>query len=368
MTSDRLFDLHRLRYWEGQRLRSRDLNDQVYFDAHLRAWHNRALHEAYGVASGLQVALDPAAGLVVVEPGFAYDARGRILYLPRKSRLAWPDDPLPASGYFLVLQDTSSFEVTQPGHAQPACSPGSPGAGISPGRLAWERTTGFNPRSGVALARLDPGPVLAADFSAIQARPLARPQVAQGSTIPGRTAWRPWTLDRRDSSKKAVFERVAIPPGEVEFDLSLGLQVDVDTSAAGFTGLPCYFAWLEGSLWEAALQERVASSNPKGLDPAASIRQVIDEWLWLQLLAPRFGHLYRSTARGFTYRLWLPQVAKWIQGFSLLTLAQQLAQSGRLTVAWVGIANQPGCEPEMPDSARPSIWDVDERECYGSTR
>jgi hypothetical protein len=48
-------ELQRLRYWQGQMLRSRDLRDQVATEAQLRWWHNRALHNVFGVASGFEV-------------------------------------------------------------------------------------------------------------------------------------------------------------------------------------------------------------------------------------------------------------------------------------------------------------------------
>jgi hypothetical protein len=55
------------------------------------------------------------------------------------------------------------------------------------------------------------------------ARPLAWPRIGSGRTVPGRTAWR----ERRLSS------------------LLLLIEVTVDTSAAGFTEIPCYFASLQ---------------------------------------------------------------------------------------------------------------------------
>src|SRR5690606_23425466 len=45
----------RQRYWHGQLLRSTDLGDQLVQEAQLRWWHNRAIHNAYGVVAGLVV-------------------------------------------------------------------------------------------------------------------------------------------------------------------------------------------------------------------------------------------------------------------------------------------------------------------------
>jgi hypothetical protein len=66
-------------------------------------------------------------------------------------------------------------------------------------------------------------------------RPLARPQLGSGSTVPGNTGWGLWT----DGS--TVF----------------GVQTTIDTSAAGFTDAPCYFAWLEGSVFNPQTQQLV---------------------------------------------------------------------------------------------------------------
>jgi hypothetical protein len=54
-------------------------------------------------------------------------------------------------------------------------------------------------------------------------RPLARPHVVEGTTEPGRTGWRLWR----------------------EGDRTLALEVTVDTSEAGFTDIPAYFATLQ---------------------------------------------------------------------------------------------------------------------------
>jgi hypothetical protein len=44
--------LERVRYWQGQMLRSADFRAQSADTAQHRWWHNRALHNAYGVYRG----------------------------------------------------------------------------------------------------------------------------------------------------------------------------------------------------------------------------------------------------------------------------------------------------------------------------
>src|SRR5579864_1624026 len=54
ITPEQQRELERTRYWQGQLLKSGDLNGQVSTDLQLRWWHNRALHNAYGVALGYE--------------------------------------------------------------------------------------------------------------------------------------------------------------------------------------------------------------------------------------------------------------------------------------------------------------------------
>src|ERR1035441_77211 len=78
-------ELERLRYWQGQMLRSRDFRDDGAIEAQRRWWHNRALHAAFGVNYGLQVAGDASSGTLVltVTCGLGYDCFGRELILKK---------------------------------------------------------------------------------------------------------------------------------------------------------------------------------------------------------------------------------------------------------------------------------------------
>src|SRR5262249_37227817 len=58
------------------------------------------------------------------------------------------------------------------------------------------------------------------------ARPLARPHIANGRTQADGAGWELWT-------QKTVGR-----------EFFLGFQISIDTSAAGFTKVPCYFAWM----------------------------------------------------------------------------------------------------------------------------
>src|SRR5678815_1790192 len=84
--------MQRLKYWQGQKLLSRDFRDQTSYEAQLRWWHNRALHNAYGVSYGFAVTLIDTR--VRIDCGVAYDCYGRelILQAPRELVLPEPAD------------------------------------------------------------------------------------------------------------------------------------------------------------------------------------------------------------------------------------------------------------------------------------
>jgi hypothetical protein len=359
--------LQRLRYWQGQALRSRDLNDQMAFEALLRAWHNRALHLlAYGIREGLEVTLDAAGKAVEVRPGLAYDAGGRELIVHQSQRFLLPQATIPLDGLILILsyrESASSFGRDISEACLPGCAPGDAATSLS-----WVPAGRFDPQHGVALRLLKPGPQLLPTFSLQRARPLARPRIGGGATLPGNTAWRLWRRESKTIEGSAEEPGAETPGGETieangeggttESGLVvvrkappakagatpapaahvLGLQVDVDTSAAGFTVVPCYQAWLEGDVWNPDLIDLFAEQY-KGTQNSFEkvFWQLADGLVLLQLLELRFGHVYQPTASGFTYRLWFPQLTKWVHSGSLFEYLLLLAHQGRLAVAWVGI-------------------------------
>jgi hypothetical protein len=323
-------ELLRLRYGHGQMLRSRDARDEVRVEAQLRWWHNRALHRPFGVIEGLTVTGWPP---VTVEPGLAYDCFGRELLQTHRASV-----PVPTADTELLLLATYDETATSQRLA-----------------FAWKPAAGVGARDGVPLARLaefssaplttplpdlrplpgtlrerichdtgrglvlfqgamseqerdqllalssdsdyqdavaalfaaTPAPALAPCFRRLPARSLARPRLQTGATIPGATAWEPWLVPLGEG------------PGEL-----LGVQVVVDTSSAGFTDIPCYFAWVQGAVGD----ER---ARP--------------------VLAAHLAHLDSLTPTSFRVRLWLP----WRPGRVLEPDA--LARREGLSICWLGI-------------------------------
>jgi hypothetical protein len=277
MSARRPLDLQRIRHVPRELLRSRDLQDAVAADVELLWWHQRAVHESFGVAAGLEVALvDDTA--VDVAPGVAFDCYGRDLLVPEHRVV-----PLPEEGGMTLL---ARYRTDQ----GPAC-----GSRLRAGtaELVWRTTASVDIHAGVRLARLerDPDPRLLPEPR--RARPLARPRVAAGETLPDGTPWQPFGRE--------------------------GLEVRVDTRTAGFTDTPCYFAWLN---WPRL--------NVSPLRP-------IVVTLALQ-------YVEQSTPDGFTFRIWLPQRMQ-----ALAQVRMPLAVRARqeqLSVCWLGI------EPNEPVQVR----------------
>jgi hypothetical protein len=214
-------ELQRLRYTSGQMLRSGDFRDQLANDAQLRWWHNRALHNSYGIACGMQVELTRDNAAVVVMPGLAYDSFGRELLLRERRTHGLPDNQAPMT---LLARYRDDAGTTRP-HPD-RCPPG--GETTDDIELLWREPRRVGLRDGVPLQLLtyanDVPTLLPA---ARRARPLARPRIGYGATLAGATPWTLWALPAP------------------RLPVVLGIQARIDTGAAGFTEVPCYFAWLQ---------------------------------------------------------------------------------------------------------------------------
>ena len=272
MSLMRPLELERVQHVPGELLRSRDLGAQVDADAELMWWHQRALHEVPGIVAGL-IATEQPDGTVAVAPGLGFDARGREVLLGVEATIGAPQD----------VSHTLALVLRRCGERQPP-------------QLAWVRLDRMERCDGVPLARLIPeGGV---EPWPGRARPIARPRAAFGSTLPGSTAWLPWL----------ALERIGA---------GFGLETRVDTRAAGFTGRPCYFAWL---LWP-----DIGASDPR-----------IAFWsLGLQ-------HLADETVDGFTFRVVVlaGRIAQQRARIGRLALEAALltfARTTQLGVAWIGV-------------------------------
>ncbi len=192
--------LERIRYWQGQLLSSGDLQKQMAVVAELRRQHNRAVHSAYGIAMGLTLG-DISDSALPLSCGLAYDCSGRELVVPVGRAVPLPVPAITTPYLLLLAYDANLGDVS----------------------LTWRPQGAPVSTNGVAIARILPGtpdPQLDTTFRPVVARPMARPQLASGQTVPGDTAWETWE----------------------ENEITVGVESVVDTSAAGFTTTPNYFA------------------------------------------------------------------------------------------------------------------------------
>ena len=268
----------RLRYRSRQRLASDDLRREVVDPTELQWWHNRALHDGFGVVQGLQVrAIQGVAGpRIEVAPGQAYDGYGRplIVEVPLTTDIPQPArGRLPGGVLILRARREDPWAAPELCWADGPVRDGVPLAclvavpiatlpalqGPLPERVAYQET----PAALLALGRLSEGDLdvalaassdaswttaVAALFASSQTCPwprrsrrVARSRVVSGATIPRRTPWQPWLI-------RAPIWLVAQRAGTAE-EIQIGFRVRIDTKAAGFTETPRYFAWLQGPLF-----------------------------------------------------------------------------------------------------------------------
>ncbi|HXM09963.1 MAG TPA: hypothetical protein VN946_08470 [Terriglobales bacterium] len=341
MTKPEKRKLQRVQYWQGQMLRAQDFLNLQGVEAQRRWWHNRAIHNAYGVSEGLEANL--TGSVVSVSPGVAYDIFGRELILERAQTVALPtnvptDDP-PMTllvRYLPPGHNLSPDEITEVCWMQRGS--------VRPGTLVfiWKVASCVTPADGVAIFNLiymggettesgltvEPIPTQNQSFSPIGAEDLSRPMLASGATVPGQTAWEPWTAGFHESTG-----------GTAEFPIltEAGVQTWVDTSAAGFTDCPCYFAWLEGPLFNSLSQFLLPALIPNVADESIT---------------------------GFTFRMWLPPppiygaivvddrrvlLANLNSNVVNTSLFDLFAQQQDLYVSWIG-CQMPGkacsCSPQ----------------------
>lgn len=233
--------LERVRYWQGQMLRSQDFNGIHAVEEQRRWWHNRALHNAYGihrdsdVAPAFSAALSSDTTFVTVTAGLAYDSFGRELILETDQNAMLPTN-VPDNNVFVLF---ARYRATAPqkqteDFAAALCTNQGP---VRPEfvELTWKQRDSFSFTDGVPLiaVKIAGGKGTLADlpFPLPVSVPLARPQLASGSTVPGNTAWELWTYTFAGD------------------ETVLGVQTTIDTSASGFTDAPCYFAWLQGPVF-----------------------------------------------------------------------------------------------------------------------
>lgn len=207
----------RVTYRDGQLLASRDLQDDVRVDQRLRSLHTRYLHGTWGIALGFSVTAGPGSSSLHVGPGYAIDSLGQELLLADDLDLPVPDTP---SRVDLVL--VMNYQPSAAFRARPdlgsVCIAGGLDPRIERPVFAWR-----------TFDELTLGPDV----------PLARVAVQQGTLVA------PPDLEVRKNASRIIRPHIGF--GTLEFDSPRDRQtfeVQVDTSEAGFSRTPNYFAAL----------------------------------------------------------------------------------------------------------------------------
>ena len=225
--------LERLLWRDGQRLAANDLRDDLRYAERLRALHIRYMHRTWGVVEGLEVASNPFA-TAVVDAGVALNRDGYLLLLP-KITLA-PELP--------KLAKTATLYLVLSPESESGCGSGAPdlstlctGAKSTQARLqatlAWKTVGEVVVGRDVLLARalVTGGEIKSALDTTIQTRAatVRRARMWGDTTVPGQTG--------------CIDSETGILPG---------IEVNVDTSDAGFVTTPIYVAQVSGGASVAA--------------------------------------------------------------------------------------------------------------------
>lgn len=316
--------LGRIEYWEGQMLRADDFRDSRRVEAQRRWWHNRALHQAYGVYQGFTATLvknnKGRTPVINIAAGVAYDCFGRELVLDRTATVPLASTNIPKNGFLTLLvryRDLPSRDVTDARGA--SCCLAREQAPCAAVEFVWSEDGGTAHPEGVALGSLTYSRGVARRFVGLEkrpiSRPLARPTLSTGSTVPGNTSWQPW-------------EYRSIGSEQNSFPFEIGVQTTIDTSAAGFTDIPQYFAWLQGPIWNSQSRQLVPALLPSLADES------INSFTFRLILLPPRGEVAFSArnAAAFQRQISLVQDAN-----SFATFAQQQ----KLNVSWLGCQMSP---------------------------
>jgi hypothetical protein len=211
--------LRSLRAYPGQRLTAGVLNDSADAERERRWLHNRLLH-GFGITFGFEVSRGAGDTTVVVGPGHAIDAEGRDLVLDHGLEIQVP--PVAAGVFTLVCRWSDTVRETSTG---PCGAVGEslrhevPDVSFQPGPVA----------GGVVLATATVEGCMLADLGFGNRKQLDSAPVPYVNGGRHRPPAGDWSELRLSTSGPVV-----------------GLQVEVDTSPAGFFGNVSYTARVMG--------------------------------------------------------------------------------------------------------------------------
>ena len=240
--------LERITFFNGQRLLAGDLQDLETFEREMRWLHNLSLHQP-GIGSGFAVTGAKGDGQVTISPGYALDALGREIILTKPDVEQVPAIADNGAGqpalFDLVVAYPSDDDLAPSETRDGVCMPRGVVRLHEEPVFCWVRLSddGLNPvdprlkeavrqQLMIVLGRVQvQNCKLKQDVSVAirrNARPPRLPKVACGVS----------TVQKKDF-KRDVFTD---PAGD-----TIRLSTTVDTTSAGFSGIPHYYARLRMS-------------------------------------------------------------------------------------------------------------------------
>lgn len=302
MADDLYIPFHRVTYRDGQLLAAQDLRDDHRHGLRRYALHTRYLHETWGVALGFELTIEDDERTIAIGPGHAVDALGRDILLAKGGKVAVPDVAC-SERLVLTLRYREDAAFHDRRELDRVCLSGGLDLKNERPVFSWYRPGEVRFGIEVPLASviveggmIQNGPDLRVRRTT---RPLARPHIGRGETEAGRTGW------------QYNIENTASP--------DFGLFVNVDTSAAGFTHAPLYFAQVIGDF---SNPQRGRTLGAFGRRAALSLGSQV--------------YIARSSQAGFTLRVG-PHAA----------VDADDAERRRWQVVWIGIEPMAGCLPSM---------------------
>jgi hypothetical protein len=273
----------RLQFFNGQRLFASDLQSLEALNRELRWLHNQSLHQP-GVGSGYAVIGSKGDREVSITPGYAIDALGREIVLTTTRIESVPPIAHDGTGrsvfYDLTVSYPDDSELEETETRDGICLPRGVVRLREEPVFCWVRLNeNLQPADESLKVQIQNGlKILLAQAEVFNcqlrqplsiaqrrnARPAKQPYIACGKTSPSATDWQ------------------LLPGGAQSV---LGLQVEVDTSAARFSLTPCYSAHIIG--------ERVFSGQIG---------------VQMTFLLDGFINVSQPSATGFTIRVLMPEM------------------------------------------------------------
>ena len=303
MADDLGIPFHRVTYRDGQLLAAQDLRDDHRHALRRHALHTRYLHETWGIALGFELTVEDDKRTLAIGPGHAIDALGRDILLARGGKVAVPHVADHPERFVLTLRHREDAAFRDRRELDLVCL--SSGLDLRNERpvFSWYRPgeVRFGIEVPLASVVVDDGLICHGPDLRVRrtTRPLVRPHIGSGETEAGRTGW------------QYNIEDTASP--------DFGLFVTVDTSAAGFTHAPLYFAQVIGDFSAPPRGRNLAEFGPHA---ALSLGSQV--------------YIAQSSQAGFTLRI-TPHTA----------VDAEEAERRRWQVAWIGMEPMAGCVPGM---------------------